>query len=340
MKKQKSSDSVERIRAKRRQIEAFICEFDSYEADCEGSYIDPSLALSRGEDYNNEEFRTYLQLKLQLLVFYSTAKELGVGKKVLNHILDSVEVCLRGDAEDSCEECFSLGFEVAPFWNIDSMPGLFIYSEDSRCEPDGDSGEDSVSGFLDDSVMDAYVEFIHTFPVEVEDSELEFVLKHDERFVSMAMEEELFYDETVSYVYGVYSQLLSYYTVFVNTMDAAERRAFLSCEPAKKIEDMLFGPGKFSPGKSLSGGVHILPELFLYCMYELNDGYRITSNFSQLYADFCVGLRANLLDLLIFELDEKYHFLPEIYAGRSDEILPDFKGESEMLKSWMVKKAV
>lgn len=335
-------DSVERIREKRKQIEAFIREFDSYEADCEGSYFEPSEALCTASDYNNEQFRSYLQLKLQLLTFYGMARELGVSKKVLNRILDSAEVCLCGCAEDSCLECFSVGFEPAPFWSVGVTPGALIYQEDYENFTGQNYDEEDaevVRGFICEDVLDLCKDFIRTFPVTVDEDEMECLLRYNDGFISLVMEEELFYDSTASYLFGVHSQILPYYTAFMDSLGKSGRKAVCSHPLVKEIEHILEGDSYFSPGKSFSG-VRVLPDLFLYRVYDVCDGYNTICNFSQLYADFNVGLKANLLDLLIFELDEEFHFLPEMYVGRSNEILPDFKGKSEVLEKWMAKKAV
>lgn len=314
-------------------INFIIEKYDSYEPDCIGELIHEYGRRNISSYSNNSQFRAWVQLKLQILVYYSLVASLGIDNKVLSNIIDSVNCCLHTDCVESVNECFVLGWHVAPFWVIDSDDGSNLFDmvehDYNRTEVD----EDILSNFCT-SIMQTSIPYT--------EKELKGYLRGSEEFFNMVQREEFYYDYDCSNsaFYYVHSVLLKYFLDYADSLSCVEKRVFKNRKVVKEIYRMIGNVLTFHPGNAISEYATVAPGTYIYAVLDIYDGYTSSYEHSQLEADFTAGLKANLLDLLIFELDEELHFLPKEYAGRSDEIFPDFKGKNAVVGERTVGIAV
>lgn len=306
-------DSLSRIKEKIKAAKDWIGYF-GYE---ESPYAGDSF-------FEIEATDTVLDFKLNLYVLYHIFKDLGVGEKKLQEIASAIaNDCMEvEDAYCSIDACFRLGYMVSPFWelNIEDSYWLFdkgddyiVYDEDGN-ETEREAGE---------QVEATLGRFSCVFQSMGCSKKVSHFVECSEIFYKIAADDNYYSEEINVSFFFVHSELLRYYLQFDRSLSDADRRSFYSRKLVKELSKCL---------EESKVGLHPCTRYYErvdvgegFYLFAAGDGsYQIDMALSQLCANYTAGLNANIIDLYIFALDEEFHFLPKKYAGRSNEIFPDF----------------
>lgn len=311
------------IREKRKKAEKLLECFHSYSPSHAGELLMEDYTGLDTSKYplqtcaKENSFTTFIQLKLQLLTILSMFRELGVGLLQEQQFLSEAGDCLS-DNVDAPVRCFMIGWKASPFWEVDFLFGWETF---------GDSDPDDSEEFVVDNFATALSSLLACRQNSVEET-----LCSNEDFMKLVSEETYYYEEAQTVIYLVHSSLLKFYLSFEESLAVPERRALKRRKIVKELHNML-DRCRFLPGTPIQDYVRVLPDTYIYPVCDIIDGYNYEYDNSPLNADFAAGICANVLDLIIFELDEEFHFLPDMYAGRSGEIFPEFQYGSETRKT-------
>lgn len=306
-------DSISVIREKIKAVKSLI-ELFGYE---ECSHAGDLLYSSDCLEEDSSLCTTFLQLKLQLLTLYSFFMELGMSNEVMRRFIDKVGGCLGvDDPYYSLDNCFRIGYLAAPFWHYDTESNYWLYGkEDGDYDGPGEDMEERVK-----NVLEAFHYELKAVGCSDEVANRVYV---DPDVYETAATEYYYMEEIEADFFFIRSELLPYYDAFVKNLSTVERRKLMRRKLVKELEDIL--SQKFSnlhPCTRYCERMELFPGVFIFAVGDENCQCDFAR--SQLCANYSAGMYASMIDLYLFMLDEEFHFLPKEYAGRSNEIFPDF----------------
>lgn len=308
-------DDTDRIKEKIRRVSQWI-EYFGYE---ESKYAGDVF-------FETEASGAYIDFKLSLLILYHIYRDLGISEEVMRAILKEIDSCLEvEDVYCSVDSCLELGWYVAPFWQMTMESDYWLYDKDNEYSYDD-------PGVSEDGTVNEVLErFICSFRSVGYSDTIGDIVRSSEQMRNIAAREEYYDKEVVAKFFIVHSELLKYYHVYADKLSGVERRKFNSHKLVKELntclkESLL----NLHPCTRYCEQLELQKGLYLFAT---GDGaYQMEIALSQLCANYMAGLNANLIDLYIFALDEEFHFLPEEYKGRSNEIFPDFVSSGKVKK--------
>lgn len=272
--------------------------------------------------FEAEVSEAVLDFKLNLYILYHIFKDLGVEKRKLKSIATAIaDDCM--DIEDafcSINACFQLGYKVAPFWELNIEDGYWLFDKDGSYGF-GDDEEGDAEG--EDTVEETLGRFSSVFQAMGCSKKVSHYIECSETFHRIAAQSDYYQEEVNSNFFFVRSELLKYYLKFENSLSGIGKRSFHSRKLVKELTKCLdTSLADLHPCTRYSDREDVGEGFYLFATGDWD--YQMDNALSQLCANYMAGLNANIIDLYIFALDEEYHFLPKKYAGRSNEIFPDF----------------